>query len=198
MDTACDYSKLKIPNDPEYADIAANYVGAIAAKIGFPDEDKRHIEKGIRAAVTSLAEYSFEPGDRASLDVSCERVPQGLKVSIRDSGMPLNEARFLEQSCGVDSTEPGDRKRGSNCITDHWDELVFRNLGKAGKETVLIKHLNNKTPDDYHKACRSELPARPGEKTRPVKGEINYHVRLMEPAEAVEVAKCIYKTYGYT
>jgi hypothetical protein len=34
--------------------------------------------------------YAFEPGERATVEVSCERIPAGLQIAIRNKGLPFD------------------------------------------------------------------------------------------------------------
>ena len=89
MESKCEYSSIRIPNDRKYATAAAIYVSEIARSIGMQDQDLKSLENGILEAVTALMDYSFEPDEKGSLEIICERIPEGLKVSLRDKGLPL-------------------------------------------------------------------------------------------------------------
>jgi anti-sigma regulatory factor (Ser/Thr protein kinase)/GNAT superfamily N-acetyltransferase len=195
METKCQFSKLTIPAEVEYADVAGNYAGGIAKLIGFDDEDRRKIELGVGQAVSQIIRYSFDSGEMATLDVSCERVPEGLKVAIEDKGLPLDPNRTQTGECEVD---PAADSSELLCIEDYMDEVQFHNLGREGKETILIKHLRHKSITDYYEACELEPYARPSaaKPTRPKTLDCN--IRAMKPSEAVEVSKAVYRAYGYT
>jgi serine/threonine-protein kinase RsbW len=75
------------------------------------------------------------------------------------------------------------------------DEVRFVSMGREGKELHLVKYLEagNIT------ALLPEEELRPWEEARVEPAPVGEYVfRLMQPAEAIEVAKCVYKTYGYT
>ena len=89
MESKCEYSSIRIPNDRKYANAAAIYVSEIARSMGMQDQDVKSLENGIIEAVTALIGYSFEPGEKETLEILCERIPEGLKVSLRDKGLPF-------------------------------------------------------------------------------------------------------------
>ena len=97
MELRCEYTKLTIPNDSGYAAIASKYVEEVARKIGFGDQEIQMIGRGVEKAILNLIDYSFEPGERASLEISCERVPEGLKVAVKDAGMPFDPNQILSR-----------------------------------------------------------------------------------------------------
>jgi serine/threonine-protein kinase RsbW len=190
VEAKCEYSTIRIPNDPKYATAAAIYVSEIARMIGMDDQDLKSLENGVIEAITALMGYSFEPGEKATLQISCERIPEGLKVSLRDQGLPLGATG--NQSPVTETEAPIFR------LKEYLDEIRLHNLGPEGKEIVLIKHLKNKSVTDYYAAC----DLAPYEPLTPhiaaAADELKCRIRPMQPADAAEVSKTVYKTYGYT
>ena len=87
MEPRCEHTTLTIPNDSAYAAIASKYVQEVARKIGFGDQEIQAIGSGVEKAILNLIDYSFEPGERANIEISCERVPEGPKES--GSSLPV-------------------------------------------------------------------------------------------------------------
>jgi serine/threonine-protein kinase RsbW len=189
---------MQIPGDPKYATAAAAYVCEIARTIGMPKQDLASLEKGMIEAINALIEYSFEAGEKGILELFCERVPEGFKVSLRDKGLPFGtvaaELSVTEEQIGhiPAMAEPISR------LKEYLDEIRLHNLGPDGKELVLIKHLKNKKITDYYAACDLE-PYEPSVAPVTLSAEQSKcSVRRMKPDDAAEVSKTIYKTYGYT
>ncbi|MEW6137360.1 MAG: GNAT family N-acetyltransferase [Thermodesulfobacteriota bacterium] len=193
MAEKCEYSRLTLPNDRSYVDVAAAYVRAVAAKIGFEEEDIRSIDAATREAVSNVVEHAFEPWERAELEVSCERVPLGLKIVVRDKGIPFDPTTVPE--CEVDPSEGPGPGCGVFAMKEHMDEVSFHNLGRDGKESVLVKYLRNRDITDYFEACELE-PFVPELPERREPGPIV--VRALQPSEAAEVSRCMYRAYGYS
>jgi serine/threonine-protein kinase RsbW len=80
---------MQIPGDPKYATAAAAYVCEIARTIGMQRQDIESLEKGMVEAINALIGYSFEDGEKGVLEVICERILEGFKVSLRDKGLPF-------------------------------------------------------------------------------------------------------------
>jgi serine/threonine-protein kinase RsbW len=186
----CEYSSIRIPNDPKYATAAAIYVSEIARSIGMEAADLKALENGVMGAINALLNYSFEPTENSTLEIICERIPEGLMLSLRDKGLPFGAESASDGQPGM--AEPFSH------LKEYLDEIQLNNLGPDGKELVLIKHLKNKTISDYYAACDLEpyKPAAVSIAKTPV--AFKCHVRQMEPKDAAEVSKTIYKTYGYT
>jgi serine/threonine-protein kinase RsbW len=191
---------MQIPNNPKYAKAAAVYVSEIARAIGMPKPDLKALEKGMIEAIRALIAYSFEPGESSILEIFCERIPQGFKVSLRDKGLPFGaiEAELSITEGQVDDI-PGMAEPIAH-LKEYLDEIRMHNLGSEGKELVLIKHLKNKDITDYYAACDLEpyeTSASPAPAVRSA-DRLKCRVRQMKPDDAAEVSKIIYKTYGYT
>jgi anti-sigma regulatory factor (Ser/Thr protein kinase) len=191
----CEYSRLTVPARPDYAAVAGRYAGEVARLIGFGDDDAHLVELGVQQALSEIITYSFEPYELATVDVSCERIPEGLKITLRDEGLPLDPAQTRRGQCAVPED---DTAAEIVCIEDYMDEVRFRNLGREGKETVLIKHLRNRGITDYYDACELEPYGEPQPRGRVPSGAKDCQVRPMKPSDAVEVSKCVYRAYGYS
>jgi len=198
MNPKCEYSTLTIPNDPGYAQVAAGYVIEIARIIGFDEPDLQDISEGVREAVAAQMEYSFEPGDQAVIEVSCERIPEGLKVVLKDKGLPFDDTA----GPGHDEKPEGSHQSSFGLqilgLKAYMHEVLLHSLGSRGKEIVLIKHLKNRDITDYYAACELEPYAEPDIQIEAASKQRVCTVRPMKPQEAAEVSKSIYKTYGYT
>jgi serine/threonine-protein kinase RsbW len=189
---------MQIPADAKYATAATAYVCEIARTIGMPKQDLESLEKSMIEAINALIEYSFEAEEKGILEVFCERVPEGFKVSLRDKGLPFGTVA-AELSVSDDQVDdiPAMAEPISH-LKKYIDEIRLLNLGSDGKELVLIKHLRNKDITDYYAACELE-PYEPSAAPVTLSAEQSKcSVRRMKPDDASEVSKTIYKTYGYT
>ena len=200
MESKCEYSSMQIPNDPKYAPAAAIYVCEIARTIGMQKQDLESLQKGMIEAINALIGYSFNAGEKGILEVFCERIPEGFKVSLRDKGLPFTavEAELSVTEGQVDDI-PAVAEPLSH-LKEYLDEIRLHNLGPEGKELVLVKHLKNKYITDYYAACDLE-PYEPSPSAAPIAlaaDQLKCRVRQMKPDDAAEVSKTIYKTYGYT
>ena len=197
MDTKCEYSKLTIPNDVNYVNVAVAYVGEVAAMLGFEHGERASLERAVREATANVIEHAFEPAERAGFDISCERVALGLRVTVQDKGLPFDPESAPE--CAVPSDPSLDPGPGCGILgmRESVDELHFNNLGPDGKETVLIKYLKSKSVTDYYEACELGPYAKDEAPVPPARRPVEITIRAMEPTEAIEVSRCMYRAYGY-
>jgi anti-sigma regulatory factor (Ser/Thr protein kinase) len=135
----CEFSKLLIPNDPKYATAVGKYLIEIARSVGFEVQDLQALEQGVSAAIQAVISYSFEPGESATLELSCERVPEGIKLSLRDKGLPYGITATTDSRPETTSSLGQQVFR----LNEFMDDVGLHNLGHDGKEIVLIKHLQS-------------------------------------------------------
>jgi len=198
MESSCEYSKLELPNDPKYASAAGKYVAEIAGILGFNGQELQAIETGVRLALETAIEYSFEPGEKATLALSCERTATGIKVAIKDKGLPFTDSISDPNAAGSESDTAATPTKQLIKLKEFMDEVRLNNLGREGKETVLIKHLKSKTITDYYAECELEPYETAPPEISPERQGGECVVRQMKPSEAAEVSKSVYKTYGYS
>jgi anti-sigma regulatory factor (Ser/Thr protein kinase) len=190
----CDFSELTIPNDPAYTAVATSYVRQVAAKLGFDETDQEMIRTAVAEAVGNVIEHAFEPRESADFRISCERAPLGLRIVVKDKGMPAGP-ELLE--CVYDANPAANQCKGISLMRECVDEVEFNNQGPDGKEIVLVKYLRNRDVTDYFQTCNLEPYALPGSKSESGQ-KIEFTVREMEPSEAVEISRTVYRAYGYS
>lgn len=190
---AQDKSSLNIPNDTAYLPIVGAYVKAVAAQIGFDDADIGDVRLAVDEACTHIIETAFEPGEEQDLTVSCQRFPSGLKVTVADKGMPFDprSIKAYDAHGGLGRELTG---LPFYLIQHTMDEVRFVNKGREGKELQLTKYLRVPSVETYFP--QQEL--RPYDTTVEPAPPAKYQYRLMEAADAIQIAKCVYRTYGYT
>jgi anti-sigma regulatory factor (Ser/Thr protein kinase)/predicted N-acetyltransferase YhbS len=188
-----DTSILTIPNDTAYLPVVGAYVKAAAAHLGFDDVDIGDIRLAVDEACSHVIETAFEPGEEQDFTIACQRYPSGLRVTIADKGMPFDPGSIPAYDAGGGP----DRELSGlpfYLIQQTMDEVRFVNKGCEGKELQLTKYLKVPSVEAYF----------PQEQLHPYDVKVEpappamYRYRFMEPADAIEICKCVYKTYGYT
>src|SRR5208283_3735251 len=98
----CQYSKLTIPTDVSYVGVVGTYVRQVAQNFGFDERACLAIVVGVEEAVSNIIREAFSPDERATLEISCERVSMGLKIAIRDKGLPFKPTGLLSPKRELD------------------------------------------------------------------------------------------------
>lgn len=185
---------LAVPNDLAYVAMVQRFVRDYAALSGFPTLDLGRFDLLVEEAVTNVIDGAFLPGERASLDVTCERVPAGLRITVHDEGLPYDPSLTPT----YDPTAPLQQQTaaglGSHLMHQLMDAVEFRNLGARGKETVFTKYLEGEVVTSTPPAAEETGAPAPV----PAAERVPIQVGLLRPEQAIEVCRCIYDAYRYS
>jgi len=189
-------STLALPNETSCLPAVQAFAREIAQYIGFNKGDTEKILLALEEATTNVIEHAFEEGEETTFEVSFEPLSTGLKIIIKDKGLPFHPDEIAEY------TDPSDIEHvpvglGSFLMKSSVDEMSFHNLGREGKELHLKKLLPYKSIVDYHDPSQLEMFPSPTRPDVPVEHK-PFQVRLMDPSESFVVSKLFYRAYGYS
>jgi GNAT superfamily N-acetyltransferase len=192
----CEISTLTIPARASYAPVAAAYVAAVAGQFGFPADQSRQLGQSLLLVLEELLARAFSPADNQAVQLACEFLPEGLKISLREQGLPLTQAELSTLTPERPTCPIVQFGENSACVRDVWDEVAFLNLGRAGAELRLLKYFAGAKPASAEEVCPvSPVPSPPG----PVPGTPQiFTLRPFAPADAQAVVRLLYRTYGYS
>ncbi|MBA4417341.1 MAG: hypothetical protein C0392_05460 [Syntrophus sp. (in: bacteria)] len=197
MKTAIEKSTLIVPNDLAYLPAIHAYAGEVTKRIGFEQSDIDKIMLALEEAVVNVVEHAFDEEEQESYEIIFEPVATGIKIIVKDKGLPFDPDMVPEYSLpgDVDHVPVG---LGSLLMKTSVDECVFHNLGREGKEIHLIKYLPSKSVVELHEASELErYPRQPDERVIPAV-KMAYEIRGMELSQALEVSRLFYRAYGYS
>lgn len=193
-----DFLRLTIPNDLSYLPVVRLCVLETAKMFGFTDEELFKIELALEEAVVNVIEHGFEDDEGGTFDIICERIPRGMEIVIKEMGIPFDPDATPDIGPATDVEEIPSTGLGTLLMKKTMDRIMFRNLGRDGKETRMTKYSAKKRVHELL-AREEETPG-----TAPLRGpaviteRIDYIVRRMEPHEAIEVSKGAYRSHGYS
>jgi len=200
-----DVLRLSLPPDLSYLHLAQMVIREMAQKIGFTGNDLSQIDLASEEAVSNVMVHAFADQERENFELICERAPLGMKITIKEKGLPFDPRQIPDYCPSEDIDKMSASGMGVFLMKKLMNEVYFRNLGMEGKETQMVKYLPARNIDSYLSA-KELAEAETGEvsdmeipsTSLPIRERIVYKVRRMEPAEAVEIARCAYKSHGYT
>jgi anti-sigma regulatory factor (Ser/Thr protein kinase)/GNAT superfamily N-acetyltransferase len=171
-------------------------VQELAALADLPAEQADALVLAADEACTNTIEHAFEPGEAGVFKLAGELTPSALTLSIHDRGLPFDEslAPAYTPPQSADVTRVSARGLGLHLIQQAVDEAQWINHGREGKELRLVKRRLQR--DITEQLSAAELT--PFREDAPRAPEQNYTVRRLRPEDALQVAQCIYRTYGYT
>jgi len=193
-----DSVKMTLPAKMAYLPIVTEAVRQYAATVGFPEEDIHKIVLSVEETVVNIIHHSFVDQEASpSFDISLDiiRNPYGLSIRINDKGIPFDPSRQPVYYLKKDWADQDISGLGLKLIQGMMDRVEYRNLGRKGKEALLIKYCVRPDQDGNHPDVASMENIHDSEE---IQGPIEYIVRRISPDEAVEVSRGAYKSHGYT
>lgn len=189
---------LQIPNDLRYLTLAIHFVLQNALLRGFTEKQLDAIELAVEEAVSNVIRHAFKAEEQAEFSVICEQIPLGLKIIVKDQGMPFDPTALPEYDPKLLKKDTPIQGLGWYLIQRSMDEVVFHNLGPEGKEIHLIKYLYEKTEEDLPEEQVGVIPEKQTPDTPPVSQPTPFKVRKAKPSDAIGIAKCAYDAYSYS
>ncbi len=183
--------EIVIYNKPDYLPLVCETLNTICEQHGFDKSKTQQILMAAEEAISNVIHHAFE-GEDASFSIIIHPISTGIKVSIRDKGLPYDPGKNTfdaEQMTGF----------GNFVIGKLMDKVEYHNLGHQGKELSLFKYFSTRHTE-LEKEAEIAIDE-PKSKTERKKGETPAHMyrnRYLTPEDTLEVARCAYESYGYS
>jgi len=188
--------KLTVPNHISHLPLVQQAVAHSAGLAGLAPEASGQIQLAVEEAVTNVIKHGYPGGEEEStIDILCETVPEGLRVTVRETGIPFDPSEFPEFHAERVSQDPA-VGLGVFLMKKEADEIVFRNRGRDGMETVLVKYSPHSHILD-HDAASPPPPSEPHATLEAVPIP-PFLIRPMHPDEGIAVARCAWGSYRYS
>ena len=197
MKTTSELGFIRMPNEKSLLPAVLSFSDKITKIAGFKSGDRKKLRLALEEACLNVLTLSFDTGEAAEYDVQWLKRLDGIEIHVHDMGLPHDPAMSKVFDPDTLHMEQDLEGLGSFLIGKTVDEYHFNNLGINGKEVVLIKYFN--TPlvaSEQETEIEPEVVKPPESKTQVE--QIRFNIRLMAPAEALEVCRCIYDCYGYS
>ncbi|OPY69673.1 MAG: Serine-protein kinase RsbW [Syntrophorhabdaceae bacterium PtaU1.Bin034] len=190
-------STLTVPNDLSYLPAIQSYAAEVTKAAGFPELEVVKILLALEEAVVNVVEHAFDPSEQATYQVVFEPMSSGIRIVIKEKGLPFTPDSIPEYTAPTDIDETSTRGLGSFLMKKSVDEAALVNLGREGKELHLVKYLPYKSIIDLQDASDLELYPKPKKEDQP-KEKKEFRIRLMKLSECLEVSRLFYRAYGYS
>ena len=178
-------ARLKLAAKTEFLPSAITFVRDVSSMLGLAGADAGRLELVVEEACMNVIEHAFEPGEQGFYEIIILRKPGKVVVAVEDHGLPFDFKKIdTEKESGL----------GIMLMKAFADEIHFLNLGREGKRVELVKNLPYKDVDAY----LSEDEKKKDSTAAPAPEDIAITIRLMKPDDAVDLARCVYRCYGYT
>lgn len=189
---------ITLPNQLAFIGLALQFVKWNAHQLGFDEKKIHDIELATEETINNVIQNAFLPGENGSFSIISIPTLSGLKIIIKDQGIPFDPKKIPVYNPGKQSFNTPKPGLEWYLIHQFMDEVSFRNLGREGKEIHLTKFAVH--PSNITQKNSSEEATVPPKKTViPFpKNSVPFRARRAIPTDAIEIAKCAYDAYAYT
>src|SRR5215470_7704979 len=182
-------SQLSVPSHPDSASITGAYVRELVALARLPPEQAAHLVLAASECCLDIVNCPGAPGAQDPLDLVAILTPRALTLQIRERGAPFDPSGATAAALAAPIRGPAWER-----IRHAVDEARWFNRGVAGMELHLTAH--RREGDITRRLPEGELTPFPHEE--PQSPAQSYSVRRFRPDDAIGVAQCVYRSFGYT
>ena len=181
-------STLVLPTRLDHLHPLLAYSRKLAEITGFSDKEQQELELAIEEIFSNIIEHGFENNHLETCQVSFEITATRLTIKFFEKGLPFDPATLPDYS--PEQVSESSKGLGIYLTRKLVDDITFRYLGREGKETSLTKLLRKHPP-----LLQTSAAAETVHKSL---SDINYQIRLFQPEDSIAVARCAYRSYGYS
>ena len=192
-----DQIKLTIPARMSFIHIATETARHYALMAGFSEEDIYKILLSLEETIGDIiyngfAEWELAPSFDIYFSISD---PYGILIRIEDRGMPFDPSKAPHYDTNQAMADIQVSGFGLKLVRGMMDSVEYRNMGRDGKATLLIKYCSTPvpSPEPTSRLCGSSEESNDASQV-----PLEFTVRRLKQQEAIEVSRCAYKTHGYT
>jgi anti-sigma regulatory factor (Ser/Thr protein kinase) len=178
-------ARITVTAKLEFLPAVMSFVHEVSIKLGLGVNEAQHLELVTEEACLNVIEHAFDPDEPGTYDVVIIRRPGQVMVAVQDQGLPFDFRKYQgehESSLGI------------ILMKAFADQVNFLNLGRQGKRVEIIKKLPYQDISAYVPAGEKVLSPTVPE----LPANIPITIRKTEPDDAVSLARCIYRCYGYS
>lgn len=179
---------MRLPNDPTAIGPTSDFAYKWALNAGLRPDRAMGLSLAVTEVVTDVIRFAF-PRSEEEFDVIFRSDISTAEVIITEKGEPFDPARYVYDPERARSE--GDFDGAGFAVMRHFvDDFAFLNKGRQGKEFRLVQEIKAKHVADL---LHHDPQPEPDVGEDPV-----YDLLPITPDDAGDVAKLIYRTYGYT
>ena len=167
---------------------------------GLPEEDAVRFTVAVSELITDIILFAYPYESQAAFDVEFRHSNAEVELIVSEVGEPFDPDRHRYDPEAA--RRKGDFEgAGFRLMKAFCDDFVFINKGKEGKEYRLTKKLKDR-PGSIDKLLEQAALKQPDLNRKkdgePVRKLDHFTVKRIEPADAEDISKVIYRTYNYT
>jgi serine/threonine-protein kinase RsbW len=178
-------ASISLRTDSRLLQAAGDFIADIALLYGLKKRQIEHLNTVLVKVCTNALDYGYEGRTDASIEIIAEEKAHSLVIAVEDQGLPFDYQRL----------EKGQDKRFADILSRKFaDDIHFISLGKKGNRVEIVKHI---PLEDIRESLPEQVPLNEQDVIQAHPQEV-LTSRLMRPGEARDLARVVYRCYGYS
>lgn len=188
--------ELSLPGNLNFLETALHYIVNCAKVFDFSKTEIAEIQLAAEEALVNVINNALNNDPAEKYTIICQQLPTRMEIVIHDKGLPFSADETPDFNPEIPDNQENAEGLSMYLLKHSVDEVHFRNLGRNGKETVLIKNIAAQRIDNIIKnEVATKSSKKDGLKTSLT---TEWHLRSFIPEDALEISRCAYHAYGYT
>jgi len=179
---------LHLPNHVNVIGPTTDYAYKWGLNVGLSDEKALRLALAVDELVTDVVRFAF-PGEEATFDVTFRSDLSTAEVIIHERGEPFDPSRYPyspQRAIEEDNFDGAGFELVQHCV----DDFAFLNRGREGKEFRIVQLIESEHVAELHPTEQPDPDAD--------RDDVEYDLLAVQPTDAEDIAKLIYRTYDYT
>ena len=182
-------TKLIIPGNNLFLETALSFIVNCADVFEFKEDEIFQIRLASEEAISNIIKHAFSNNIKEYFEITCFLERTQFKIVLHEKGKPFDIKKVTHYDPNKMDVDGDAKGLGSFLMQKYMDVVEYKNKGRDGKETILIKYSKSQRFDNILKNQTS------------VKTNIedfSFIVREFVDDDAIGVSECAYSAYGYT
>ncbi len=179
---------LKLSNNPLLIEPTVDFVYRYSLNAGLDIESAKELSLAFNEILTDIVLFAFEPEEKGFFEVKIDYTLNEVEVIIHELGEPFDPDRH-KYSPEKAKKELNFDGAGFLVAKNLLDDFLFIFKGREGKEFRLVKKIKHPHITELFK--EEEIKEETGK-------AVEYTISHITEDDAEDIAKLIYRAYGYT
>ncbi len=175
--------ELKIPGHSSFLPVALNFIDEACKVFSLRKDDSLKIRLAAEEAIVNVIEHGLNNNIKEKFKILFLNEDDRVEVVILEKGKPFNPDDSIE-------FKTDGKGLGLTLMKGSADEIYFKNLGRDGKETRVVKYKSSNDFQGVSKIIKQD------KKIVPIK--VDFYIRPFNNEDAIEISRCAYYAYGYS
>lgn len=182
-------SKLILPGHISFLEMALSFVDNATELFQFSEEEVFQIRLASEEAISNIMKHALSNSIEEYFEIKCIFKNTQFEIVIHEKGKPFEPQKIAQYNPNSANIEGSTEGLGTFLMQKVMDRVEFKNMGREGKETILIKYPKSQKIDNILNIS-SKVQTR-------IK-DFSFIVREFKDDDAIGVSECAYSAYGYT